>query len=125
MYEPGSIIDRSSDPAAHMQAAAEADRAANTAATAFASWSTLTAGERAENLLSAANALDTDRAALVELAALEVGAARSWTEFNVDLAIEIFYQAATRTDWSGALWPMLFAAFITIALGYIAIRTRP
>ncbi|MEM6460739.1 MAG: aldehyde dehydrogenase family protein [Pseudomonadota bacterium] len=103
MYEPGSILDRSSDPAMREPTPAEmeADRAASVAAGAFTSWSSLPPHTRADHLHAGAAALDADREALVELTALEVGAARSWTEFNVDLSIEILQQAATLCDHLG------------------------
>lgn len=96
MFEPGSILHRSSGEAVRIsaQAEAEADSAANAAAGAFAGWSALSPARRAAYLRAAGDALDTDRDALVALTAEEIGAARSWTEFNIDLAVGIFDQAA-------------------------------
>ncbi|MBV0910914.1 aldehyde dehydrogenase family protein [Rhodobacteraceae bacterium ASV31] len=80
---------------------AEADRAANAAADAFSAWSMLPPGARAAHLHAAAAALDSDRATLVDLASIEIGAAPSWTEFNIDLAMAVFRQAATLCDALG------------------------
>jgi acyl-CoA reductase-like NAD-dependent aldehyde dehydrogenase len=103
VYEPGSIKDRTlpSDLRNSALAVAQADRAANCAAEAFADWATLPPLTRAAHLESAAAALDADRAALVALTAQEIGAARSWTEFNIDLAMSVFRQAATLCDRLG------------------------
>lgn len=81
--------------ASHDAAAlAEADRAANAAAAAFGAWSSLPADTRAEHLRAAAASLDADRETFVGLMASEIGAAASWAAFNVDLAVQVFQQAA-------------------------------
>jgi acyl-CoA reductase-like NAD-dependent aldehyde dehydrogenase len=72
----------------------DADAAANAAAAAFWDWSQRPAEDRAGHLRRLADALDANRARLVDLAAREVGAAPGWTQFNIDLALRILHQAA-------------------------------
>lgn len=70
-----------------------ADDAANAAARAFWAWSKTTPDARITLLRSMADALDTERDALVEIAATEVGAAPQWTDFNIEVAKQILLQA--------------------------------
>ncbi|MCD1627292.1 aldehyde dehydrogenase family protein [Seohaeicola saemankumensis] len=72
-----------------------AEAAANAAAAAFWDWSARPADDRAAHLLRMADALDANRAQLVDLAAQEVGAAPAWTQFNIDIALRILRHAAT------------------------------
>ncbi len=71
----------------------QADEAANAAARAFWAWSKTTAAERIALLRAMADALETERDALVEMAAMEVGAAPQWTDFNIAVARQILIQA--------------------------------
>lgn len=61
--------------------------AVNGAASAFPVWSRLPADKRASILKKMMTALDENRVTFCALAAEEVGASQSWTEFNIDLAI--------------------------------------
>ncbi|MCC1491326.1 aldehyde dehydrogenase family protein [Cognatishimia sp. F0-27] len=70
-----------------------ADEAANSAARAFWSWSKTTRAERVDLLRSMADILEQERPTLVEIAALEVGAAPQWTDFNIAVAKKILLQA--------------------------------
>ncbi|WP_349291160.1 aldehyde dehydrogenase family protein [Loktanella sp. SALINAS62] len=72
----------------------DADTAANTAASAFASWSRWTPADRARVIRQMSHELDLARDDLVDLAADEVGASRSWIDFNVDLAKQMLDFAA-------------------------------
>jgi acyl-CoA reductase-like NAD-dependent aldehyde dehydrogenase len=63
------------------------DAAVNAAASAFPAWSRWSADERAQTLRNLMSALDAHRHEFSALAAEEVGASSSWTEFNIDLAI--------------------------------------
>jgi acyl-CoA reductase-like NAD-dependent aldehyde dehydrogenase len=65
------------------------EAAINSAASAFASWSRWPADDRARLLLDMASALDAHRQELCELAAEEIGASKSWTNFNIDLAMSM------------------------------------
>ncbi len=71
---------------AHDTPVLDADAAADKAAAAFAPWSRMTPADRAEVLLRMPDELDRARGDLAELAAAEVGASRSWIDFNLDLA---------------------------------------
>ena len=66
----------------------EVNAAVNAAASAFPIWSRWTAAERVSVLQRMMMALDAHRDDFAALAAEEVGASLSWTEFNIDLAIE-------------------------------------
>lgn len=63
------------------------DSAVNAAASAFSAWSRWPADERARVLQNMATVLDTRRQELSALAAQEIGASKSWTNFNIDLAM--------------------------------------
>jgi len=71
------------------------DMAVNAAASAFPIWSRWPAADRADVLLKMMTALDANRAAFCALAAEEVGASKSWTEFNIDLAMAMLAHAAS------------------------------
>ncbi|MBQ0804318.1 MAG: aldehyde dehydrogenase [Sulfitobacter sp.] len=68
--------------------------AVNAAASAFPIWSRWPVTERAVALQKMMAALDAHRDDFVALAAEEVGASRSWTEFNIDLAIGMLAHVA-------------------------------
>jgi acyl-CoA reductase-like NAD-dependent aldehyde dehydrogenase len=70
-----------------------ADEAANRAARAFWAWSKTSVEERIDLLTRMAAALDAERDALAEVAALEVGAAPQWIDFNIKTAKDILLQA--------------------------------
>lgn len=65
----------------------------DTAASAFWDWSRLPFEQRCKTLDRMADALDRNRERFVSLAAREVGAAESWTQFNIDLSIDVLRQA--------------------------------
>lgn len=65
------------------------------AALAFQTWSSTPPEERARVLTEMARQLDENRAPLIDIAAREIGAAPSWTTFNIDLAVEILRQNAS------------------------------
>lgn len=77
------------------ESALAVDCAVNAAASAFPKWSQWSAADRAKILLQMVSALDAHRAKFATLAAQEVGASRSWTEFNVDLAIGVLKHVAS------------------------------
>ena len=66
---------------------------ANTAAAAFWNWKSLSSSDRVEMLKAMASAIDDARGVLAEAAADEVGIARGWSDFNVDIAKSILLQA--------------------------------
>jgi len=69
--------------------------AADAAASAFWDWSVTSFAQRCDHLEKMALALDENRAKFISLAKEEIGAAASWTNFNIDLSIEILQQAQT------------------------------
>jgi acyl-CoA reductase-like NAD-dependent aldehyde dehydrogenase len=69
--------------------------AVNAAASAFPTWSRWPAAERASVLQKMMMALDEHRNDFAALAAEEVGASRSWTEFNIDLGIGMLAHVAS------------------------------
>lgn len=68
--------------------------AVNAAASAFPVWSRWPTADRAAALRRMMAALNDHRARFCELAAEEVGASRSWTDFNIDLAIGMLAHVA-------------------------------
>ena len=76
--DPGAVA-----PSASTQSA---EAAANAAAAAFAQWSTTHAAERAQIMIEMVDLLENRREDLCALAAEEVGATKSWVDFNIDLA---------------------------------------
>ncbi|KQB95103.1 salicylaldehyde dehydrogenase [Loktanella sp. 1ANDIMAR09] len=76
------------------EAAMAVDAAVNAAASAFPVWSRRSAADRAQALRNLIPALNTHRNDFSALAAEEVGASRSWTEFNIDLAISMLAHVA-------------------------------
>ena len=73
---------------------AEALATANQAAASFWSWKTLGERERTDLLFAMADAVDNARDVLAEVSADEVGIARAWSDFNIDIAKNILVQAA-------------------------------
>lgn len=69
--------------------------AANAAAAAFDDWSNRPAAERGKTIASMADLLEARRDDLFALASQEVGASRSWIDFNIDLAQGILRHVAT------------------------------
>lgn len=71
----------------------QALKVVDAAAAAFWNWSRLDFEQRSEILERMAAALDKNREKFILLAAREIGAAASWTNFNIDLSIELLRQA--------------------------------
>jgi len=71
------------------------DAAVNSAASAFPIWSRMPTAERVVILQKMTEALDARREEFYALAAKEVGAAHSWTSFNIDLAIGMLAHVAS------------------------------
>ena len=69
--------------------------AVNAAASAFPTWSRWSTEKRALILRKMMTALDSERNEFCALAAQEVGASKSWIEFNIDLAIETLAHVAS------------------------------
>lgn len=67
------------------------------AATAFATWSQTTPGERRRLFLKAAQALEAKSRELIDAMASETGAAEPWAMFNVQLAVGMLQEAAAIT----------------------------
>jgi acyl-CoA reductase-like NAD-dependent aldehyde dehydrogenase len=81
---------------ATMAAASTTDvtRAVDAAATAFESWSRLGVYERRAIFLRAADVMTARLDQAIEVMADEVGAARPWAAFNVNLCVEMLREAA-------------------------------
>lgn len=92
MHRPAVRLDLISGANA---AAFAVDAAVNAAASAFPEWSRWTTAERAKIMRNLMAALDAHRREFSALAAEEVGASRSWTEFNIDLAIGMLAHVAS------------------------------
>ncbi|PUB10158.1 aldehyde dehydrogenase family protein [Yoonia sediminilitoris] len=89
-------VDSGGLPQGDAQSSARmAEAAVDRAASAFASWSAWPVQERAGVLREMAALLDQRRGELYDLAAQEVGASRSWVDFNVDLGRDILFQSAS------------------------------
>lgn len=94
----------------------DAQQAANKAAAAFPAWSETGPGFRRELLLNAAKKLDEIRDEFIAAMAAEIGATRSWAEFNIKLAGDILRDAASlTTQISGSVIPTERPA--TMAMG--------
>ncbi len=78
-----------------VETALAVETAVNAGASAFAVWSSWSAEKRGQVLRNMAAALDDDRKELCDLASDEVGASRSWTNFNIDLGIETLVYIAS------------------------------
>jgi acyl-CoA reductase-like NAD-dependent aldehyde dehydrogenase len=87
---------RASDPDMHAAGPVSqvTQTAANRAAAVFAEWSRWPSAERAQILRSMVPHLENARDDLCDLAAEEVGASRSWADFNIDLAKGILSHVA-------------------------------
>ncbi len=79
----------------------DALEAANSAASAFPSWSATSPGQRRDILLRAADILNTRSDEFVTVMAEEIGASEGWARFNCDLGERMFRHAATLTDRLG------------------------
>ncbi len=88
----GSVATRA--PAATV---ADALRAVDAAATAFAAWSQTGPGERRALLLKAADALEAKTPQFIEAMSTETGATAMWAGFNVHLAAGMLREAASLT----------------------------
>jgi acyl-CoA reductase-like NAD-dependent aldehyde dehydrogenase len=75
----------------------EVNAAAETAHTAFQSWSKTGPSERRRILLAAADRLEAKRNDIVTTMAAEVGASALWSNFNVTGAVALFREAAGLT----------------------------
>jgi len=76
---------------------ADAERAADAAARAFAEWSQSSAGERRRLLMAAADALLARGDEIVAAMKEEIGATEAWARFNVKLASEMLVEAGAMT----------------------------
>ncbi|MGB0237825.1 MAG: aldehyde dehydrogenase [Cycloclasticus sp.] len=76
---------------------ADANKAADTAATAFKTWSETGPTERRLLLLKAADLLESKTNDFVQAMAAEVGASALWAGFNVMMAAGLFREAASLT----------------------------
>lgn len=76
---------------------ADAEKAADAAAEAFAGWSQTAPAKRRNILLKAADALDARADDFVAAMAAEVGATEGWARFNVGLAGDMLREAAGLT----------------------------
>jgi len=83
-----------SGTAARQMGTTEALAVADRAALAFGDWSAQSPQARAEVLRVMSEKLDANRAGLIDIAAREIGAAPSWTTFNIDLATDILLRNA-------------------------------
>jgi acyl-CoA reductase-like NAD-dependent aldehyde dehydrogenase len=75
----------------------EANRAADSAQTAFRSWSKTGPSERRTLLLAAADRLEAKRDEFVATMAAEVGASALWANFNVSGSVALLREAAALT----------------------------
>jgi salicylaldehyde dehydrogenase len=73
----------------------DAVKAADSAATAFKTWSLTSPTERRRILLKAADALEAKTPEFIQAMANEVGASELWSGFNVMLAANLFREAAS------------------------------
>lgn len=73
----------------------DAIKAAQSAATAFKTWSLTSPTERRRILLKAADALEARTPEFIQVMAGEVGASELWSGFNVMLAANLFREAAS------------------------------
>lgn len=73
----------------------DADKAVNSAAAAFKTWSQTSPTERRRILLKAADALEAKTPEFIQVMAAEVGASELWAGFNVMLAANLFREAAS------------------------------
>lgn len=76
---------------------ADANKAADTAATAFKTWSETGPTERRLLLLKAADLLESKTNDFIQAMAAEVGASALWAGFNVMMAAGLFREAASLT----------------------------
>lgn len=76
---------------------ADADRAVDAAARAFAGWSATTPGERRAKLLAASESLKARGDDIVQAMKEEIGATEGWARFNVMLAADMLVEAAALT----------------------------
>ena len=79
----------------------DANRAADSAAAAFPTWSRTPPAERAEIIIRAADVMAERVDEVVEIAAEEIGSSAEWTKFNIDIARQMLRQAgelATEID---------------------------
>ena len=79
----------------------DAMEAANSAAAAFPSWSTIPPAQRGETLLRSAEILNSRTDEFVAVMAEEIGASEGWARFNCELGEKILRHAATVTDRLG------------------------
>lgn len=77
------------------ESAAVVEIATNAATSAFPTWSRWSAADRAQVIRKMISALDAHRQDFSTLAAEEIGAAKTWTEFNIDIAIGVLEHVAS------------------------------
>jgi len=105
-FERRNPLDHSVATTAPAATKADAQRAVDAAAQAFATWSQVGPGERRALLLKAAQAIESKGAALIAAMAAETGAAGPWAGFNVHLAADMLREAASiTTQISGEVIP--------------------
>lgn len=75
-----------------------AEQAANRAAQAYWSWTTTAPADRTALLNDMADRLVDARSHLAEIAAIEIGAAPAWIDFNIDVAAQILRSAGQLTE---------------------------
>ncbi len=96
-FERRNPLDGSVATRAPAATPADASRAADAAAEAFATWSDTGPGERRALLLKAADKLEAKMPQFVEAVAAETGATAMWAGFNVMLAAGMIREAAALT----------------------------
>lgn len=79
----------------------DARAAADAAAAAFSTWSSLGPNERRKRLNRAAEILESRAAQIAEIASAETGATAGWATFNVHLAAGMLREAAAMTTQIG------------------------
>lgn len=96
---------------------ADAERAANAAATAFPRWSETGPGERRTLLERAADILSARADDFAAAMTAETGATRGWCDFNLSLGAEIIRDAASMTTAvSGAVLPSAVTGRLSLAV---------
>ncbi len=78
--------------------ASDARAAASAAAGAFPAWSKTDPAERSRILLEAATIMEKRASEVVRIANDEIGSSEEWTRFNVQIAVDLFKNAAQLAD---------------------------
>lgn len=96
-FDRHSPLDRSIAARAPAASVDDARAAVLAASAAFTSWSATGPGERRRLLLRAADAIHEQADAFASAMAVETGATRGWSDFNVQIAVDELREAASMT----------------------------